>query len=107
MPDDSPYTTGAIGLRGTKPSEEALESCDTLLIVGSSFPYIDFHPRRDGLALCKLTWTPHARATAIHLTWVWWETAHALCKHSCRFLIAMLNEVFLKPRRLECALGGR
>ena len=43
VPDDSPYTTGGIGLLGTKPSQEALEDCDTLLIVGSSFPYIEFY----------------------------------------------------------------
>jgi pyruvate dehydrogenase (quinone) len=45
VPDDSPYITGGIGLLGTKPSQEALEECDTLLIVGSSFPYIEFLPR--------------------------------------------------------------
>ncbi|HET7872267.1 MAG TPA: thiamine pyrophosphate-dependent enzyme [Terriglobales bacterium] len=45
VPDDSPYTTGGIGLLGTKPSQEALEDCDTLLIVGSSFPYIEFFPK--------------------------------------------------------------
>ena len=43
--DDSPYTTGGIGLLGTKPSQDALEDCDTLLIVGSSFPYIEFLPK--------------------------------------------------------------
>jgi pyruvate dehydrogenase (quinone)/pyruvate oxidase len=45
VPDDSPYTTGQVGLLGTKPSQEALESCDTLLLVGTSFPYIEFLPR--------------------------------------------------------------
>ncbi|HEV8490931.1 MAG TPA: thiamine pyrophosphate-dependent enzyme [Candidatus Angelobacter sp.] len=45
VPDDSPFTTGGIGLLGTKPSQEALENCDTLLIVGSSFPYIEFMPK--------------------------------------------------------------
>jgi pyruvate dehydrogenase (quinone)/pyruvate oxidase len=45
VPDDSPYTTGGIGLLGTKPSQEAMEQCDTLLIVGSSFPYIEFMPK--------------------------------------------------------------
>jgi pyruvate dehydrogenase (quinone)/pyruvate oxidase len=45
VPDESPYTTGGIGLLGTKPSQEALESCDSLLIVGSSFPYIEFLPK--------------------------------------------------------------
>jgi pyruvate dehydrogenase (quinone) len=45
VPDESPYTTGGVGLLGTKPSQEAMESCDTLLIVGSSFPYIEFYPK--------------------------------------------------------------
>src|SRR5207248_6030543 len=43
--DDSPFTTGGIGLLGTKPSQEAFEDCDTLLIVGSTFPYIEFMPK--------------------------------------------------------------
>jgi pyruvate dehydrogenase (quinone) len=45
IPDGSPYATGGIGLLGTKPSQEALEGCDTLLIAGSSFPYIEFYPK--------------------------------------------------------------
>jgi pyruvate dehydrogenase (quinone)/pyruvate oxidase len=45
IPDDSPYSIGGIGLLGTKPSQEALETCDTLLIAGSSFPYIEFYPK--------------------------------------------------------------
>jgi len=45
VPDDSPYTTGGIGLLGTRPSQDALEDCDTLLMVGTSFPYIEFMPK--------------------------------------------------------------
>ena len=45
LPDASPYTTGTIGLLGTRPSQEAMEDCDTILIVGSSFPYIEFMPK--------------------------------------------------------------
>jgi pyruvate dehydrogenase (quinone)/pyruvate oxidase len=45
VPDDSPYTTGSIGLLGTRPSQQAMEECDTLFIVGSSFPYIEFLPK--------------------------------------------------------------
>ena len=45
LPDISPYSTGGVGLLGTAPSQEALENCDTLLIVGSSFPYIEFYPK--------------------------------------------------------------
>jgi pyruvate dehydrogenase (quinone)/pyruvate oxidase len=45
VPDDSPYTTGGIGVVGTRPSSEALKACDGFLIVGSSFPYIEFLPK--------------------------------------------------------------
>ena len=51
VPDQNPFTTGGVGLLGTRPSQEALESCDTLLIVGSSFPYIEFYPK-PGKAKC-------------------------------------------------------
>jgi pyruvate dehydrogenase (quinone) len=44
VPDTSPYTTGTIGLLGTRPSQEAMESCDTLLMVGTSFPYMEYLP---------------------------------------------------------------
>jgi pyruvate dehydrogenase (quinone)/pyruvate oxidase len=45
IPDDSPYTTGGTGVVGTRPSSDVLENCDALLIVGSSFPYIEFLPK--------------------------------------------------------------
>jgi pyruvate dehydrogenase (quinone) len=45
VPDDSSYTTGGIGLLGTAPSEEALEECDTLLMIGTSYPYIEYLPQ--------------------------------------------------------------
>jgi pyruvate dehydrogenase (quinone) len=45
VPDDSPYTTGGIGLLGTRPSQEAIEACDTLFLVGTSFPYMEFLPK--------------------------------------------------------------
>jgi pyruvate dehydrogenase (quinone) len=45
VPDDHPLTIGGIGLLGTRPSQEALEACDTLLIAGSSFPYIEYYPK--------------------------------------------------------------
>jgi pyruvate dehydrogenase (quinone) len=45
VPDDSPYTTGGIGLLGTTPSQEALEDCDTLFLIGTSFPYMEYYPK--------------------------------------------------------------
>jgi pyruvate dehydrogenase (quinone) len=47
LPDDLPYVTGSIGLLGTRPSYEMMMGCDTLLTVGSSFPYTQFMPAFD------------------------------------------------------------
>src|SRR5438270_136865 len=44
LPDDLPDVTGSIGLLGTKPSWTLMQDCDTLLMVGSSFPYSEFLP---------------------------------------------------------------
>ncbi|SEG23339.1 pyruvate dehydrogenase (quinone)/pyruvate oxidase [Nonomuraea solani] len=44
VPDDSPYTTGGIGLLGTRPSEELMDDIDVLLMVGTNFPYTKFLP---------------------------------------------------------------
>jgi pyruvate dehydrogenase (quinone) len=44
VPDDVPFVTGSIGLLGTRPSWELMGGCDTLLMVGSSFPYSEFLP---------------------------------------------------------------
>jgi pyruvate dehydrogenase (quinone)/pyruvate oxidase len=44
VPDDHPLTTGGIGLLGTKPSQEAIEDCDLIVLIGTSFPYIEFYP---------------------------------------------------------------
>lgn len=45
LPDAHPYTTGGIGILGTRPSQEIMEQCDALLIVGSTFPYIEYYPK--------------------------------------------------------------
>ena len=44
IPDDIPFCTGSIGLLGTRPSWNMMQDCDTLLMVGSSFPYSNFLP---------------------------------------------------------------
>jgi pyruvate dehydrogenase (quinone) len=45
VPDDSPYSLGGIGLLGTEPATDAMNEADTLLMVGTSFPYIDYLPK--------------------------------------------------------------
>ena len=51
LPDRSPYTTGGIGLLGTAPSMDVMDDCDTLIMIGTSFPYMDFLPK-PGQAKC-------------------------------------------------------
>ncbi|PWC56703.1 thiamine pyrophosphate-binding protein [Azospirillum sp. TSH7] len=45
LPDDLPFVTGSIGLLGTRPSYEIMVNCDTLLMIGSGFPYSEFLPK--------------------------------------------------------------
>ncbi|MGA9529902.1 MAG: thiamine pyrophosphate-dependent enzyme [Terriglobales bacterium] len=51
LPDRSPYTTGGIGLLGTAPSVDAMNDCDTLIMIGTSYPYMEFLPK-PGQAKC-------------------------------------------------------
>jgi pyruvate dehydrogenase (quinone)/pyruvate oxidase len=51
VPDDSPYTTGGVGLLGTSASDYAMQNCDTLVMVGTSFPYEKWYPKM-GQAKC-------------------------------------------------------
>ena len=45
VPDDLPFVAGCIGILGTKPSWDMMQECDTLLMVGSTFPYSEFLPK--------------------------------------------------------------
>jgi pyruvate dehydrogenase (quinone) len=51
VPDRSPVTTGGLGLLGTAPSVDAMEECDTLIMIGTSYPYMEFLPK-PGQAKC-------------------------------------------------------
>ncbi len=58
VPDDSPYTTGGIGLLGTEPSQDAIEGCDTLFMIGTSFPYIEFLPEPGSIECVQIDIDP-------------------------------------------------
>ena len=58
VPDDSPYTTGGIGLLGTSPSQDAMKECDTLIIAGSSFPYMEFYPKQGQAQVVQIELDP-------------------------------------------------
>ncbi|MFP8961954.1 thiamine pyrophosphate-requiring protein [Streptomyces nanhaiensis] len=59
LPDTLPYVTGAIGLLGTRPSYELMRDCDTLLMIGSSFPYTQFMPGLGQARAVQIDIDPH------------------------------------------------
>jgi pyruvate dehydrogenase (quinone) len=87
VPDDSPYTTGGVGLLGSKPSQEALEDCDTLLMVGTSFPYIEFYPKPDQARAIQIDLDP----ARIGLRYPVELGIVADCRATLRMLIPMLK----------------
>jgi len=56
--DDHPHTTGGIGILGTKASQDIMEQCDALLIVGSTFPYIEYYPQPGTARIVQIDWNP-------------------------------------------------
>ncbi|MFG2120065.1 thiamine pyrophosphate-requiring protein [Streptomyces sp. NPDC048710] len=59
LDDELPYVTGAIGLLGTRPSYELMRECDTLLVIGSSFPYTQFLPEFGKARAVQIDIDPH------------------------------------------------
>ncbi|MFF4113425.1 thiamine pyrophosphate-requiring protein [Streptomyces sp. NPDC001714] len=59
LDDDLPYVTGAIGLLGTRPSYEMMRDCDSLLVIGSSFPYTQFLPAFGKARAVQVDIDPH------------------------------------------------
>ncbi|MEV5981211.1 thiamine pyrophosphate-requiring protein [Streptomyces sp. NPDC052114] len=59
LSDELPYVTGAIGLLGTRPSHELMRDCDTLLTIGSSFPYTQFLPEFGKVRAVQIDIDPH------------------------------------------------
>jgi pyruvate dehydrogenase (quinone)/pyruvate oxidase len=65
VPDDSPYVTGGLGLLGTKPSEELIEDIDTLLMLGTNFPYTKFLPAPGKVKVVQVEIDPTRAGTRI------------------------------------------
>jgi len=83
---------GGIGLLGTLPSQEVMEDCDTLLIVGSSFPYIEFLPEPGQAVPCKSISIRSALVCDIQSKSDWWAIAAARSKSFFRSCEQMKRE---------------
>jgi pyruvate dehydrogenase (quinone) len=58
IPDNNPYSLGGIGLLGTAPSQDAMHECDTLIMAGTSFPYVEFLPKPDQAKVIQIDIDP-------------------------------------------------
>ena len=100
VPDDSPYTTGGIGLLGTKPSQEALEECDTLLMVGTLVPlHRVLSQARPGARRADRPRSRRASACATRSRSAWSATAGARCRRCCRCSSARRTAASWRRRR--------
>jgi pyruvate dehydrogenase (quinone) len=59
LPDDLPYVTGSIGLLGTKATDDMIQRCDTLLMIGSNFPYSEWLPKEGQARGVQIDASPH------------------------------------------------
>jgi pyruvate dehydrogenase (quinone) len=85
VPDDLPYVTGSIGLLGTNPSWTLMSECDTLLVVGSAFPYSEFYPKEGQARGVQIDISPRMTSSRypmeVNLTGDSAETLRALIPH--------------------------
>ena len=92
VPDDLPYVTGSIGLLGTAPTAEMMAHCDTLLMVGTSFPYSEFLPEEGQACAVQIDIDPHNLGLR-------YPTALNLVGDSKATLAALLPRLVRKNRR--------
>src|SRR3954447_4304853 len=87
VPDDLPFVTGCIGLLGTKPSFDLMNGCDTLLIVGSGFPWSEFLPKTGAARAVQID----VDAAMLSLRYPCEVNLHGTAAETLRLLLPMLE----------------
>ena len=88
LPDDLPFVTGSIGLLGTRPSSDMMNACDTLLIVGSGFPWSEFLPKSGAARAVQIDVDP----AMLSLRYPCEVNLHGTAKETLQLLLPMLEE---------------
>ena len=88
LPDDLPFVTGAIGLLGTRPSSDMMNGCDTLLIVGSGFPWSEFLPKEGSARAVQID----VDAGMLSLRYPCEVNLHGTAAETLRLLLPLLAE---------------
>ncbi len=101
LPDDLPFVTGAIGLLGTEPSWKLMSDCDTLFMVGSSFPYSEFLPKEGQARGVQID----IEARMLGIRYPMEVNLHGDSKETLRALIPYLNRKENRAWREEIEAG--
>jgi pyruvate dehydrogenase (quinone) len=87
LPDDLPFVTGSIGLLGTRPSSDMMNGCDTLLMVGTGFPWSEFLPKTGAVRAVQIDVDP----AMLSLRYPCEVNLHGTAKETLRLLMPMLK----------------
>ncbi len=87
LPDDLPFVTGAIGLLGTRPSSDLMNECDTLLMVGTGFPWSEFLPKNGAARAIQID----VDAAMLSLRYPCEVNLHGSAAETLRLLLPMLH----------------
>src|SRR5207302_4928864 len=87
VPDDLPFVTGCIGLLGTKPSSDLMNGCDTLLMIGTGFPWSEFLPKTGAARAVQIDIDP----AMLSLRYPCEVNLHGTAKETLRLLLPMLK----------------
>jgi pyruvate dehydrogenase (quinone) len=88
LPDDLPFVTGAIGLLGTKPSSDMMNGCDTLLMIGTGFPWSEFLPKTGQARAVQIDVDP----AMLSLRYPCEVNLHGSAKETLALLLPMLKK---------------
>src|SRR5690349_17287867 len=101
LPDDLPFVTGAIGLLGTRPSSDLMNECDTLLMVGTGFPWSEFLPKNGAARAIQID----VDAAMLSLRYPCEVNLHGSAAETLRMLLPMLKEKSDRRWREEIESG--
>ena len=87
LPDDLPFVTGCIGLLGTKPSSDLMSGCDTLLMIGTGFPWSEFLPKTGSARAVQID----VDAAMLSLRYPCEVNLHGTAKETLQLLLPMLK----------------
>lgn len=101
LPDDLPFVTGAIGLLGTRPSSDMMNDCDTLLIIGSGFPWSEFLPEESKARAVQID----VEAAMLSLRYPCEVNLHGSAADTLKLLLPLLEEKSDRSWRKEIEKG--